>query len=291
MRRSQKGLRIGQYGQRVPLGRAVRRSSVPTSRRGFLIGAAVAGLGAEALAACTDASAPPSAASGDATTPAVSTPAASSSPPVAASTDAASIDRTDLVHGPRTSAGVALTFHGAGDPALTRRVLAEARSAGARLTVLAVGTWLDTNPTLARAILDAGHELGNHTWAHLPMRSLSPAKARSEVERGAEVLERLTGSRGRWFRPSGTPTSTATIRAAAVAAGYQRCLGYDVDPRDYQDPGSAVVVARLEQQVRAGSIVSLHLGHSGTVAALPRIFDVLHRKDLRAVTVSGLVGA
>lgn len=266
---------------------------MPTSRRGFLIGAAVAGLGAEALAACTEGSAPPTAASAgsaDPTTPAPSTPAASS-PSVAASTDAASIDRTDLVHGPRTSAGVALTFHGAGDPALTRRVLAEARSAGARLTVLAVGTWLDANPSLARAILDAGHELGNHTWAHLPMRSLSAAKARSEVERGAEVLERLTGSRGRWFRPSGTPTSTAAIRAAAVAAGYQRCLGYDVDPRDYQDPGSAAVVARLEQQVRAGSIVSLHLGHSGTVAALPRIFEVLHRKDLRAVTVSGLVGA
>lgn len=236
------------------------------------------------LAACTDSSGPlERSAAAPPTAGATASPTPSATP--------SSVDHSDLVHGPRTTHAVALTFHGAGDPALTRTVLAEARAAGARLTVLAVGTWLEANPSLAKAILDAGHELGNHTWAHLPMRRLSAAKARSEVERGADVLRRLTGSRGRWFRPSGTPTSTPTIRAAALAAGYERCLAYDVDPRDYQDPGSAVVVTRLEREVRAGSIVSLHLGHSGTVAALPRVFELLHLKGLRAVTVSGLVGA
>ncbi|MGN6611302.1 MAG: polysaccharide deacetylase family protein [Angustibacter sp.] len=264
-----------------------------TSRRGFLVGAAVAGLGAEALAACTEPSAPPERAGAASTDPGA-TPAPSPSTPTATASPTATatrVDHSDLVHGPRTTAAVALTFHGAGDPKLTRQVLAEARAAGAHLTVLAVGSWLDANPELAKAILDGGHELGNHTWAHLPMRRLSAAKARSEVARGADVLHRLTGSRGRWFRPSGTPSSTPTIRAAALAAGYQRCLAYDVDPRDYQDPGSAAVVSRLDETVRAGSIVSLHLGHSGTVAALPHVFELLHRKELRAVTVSGLVGA
>ena len=265
---------------------------MPTSRRGFLVGAAVAGLGAEALGACTDTSAPPDRSAATArpsgTTPSTTAAASPSASPTATATP---VDHSDLVHGPRTTSAVALTFHGAGDPRLTRQVLAEARSAGARLTVLAVGSWLDSFPSLATAILDAGHELGNHTWAHLPMRRLSAAKAHSEVARGAQVLERLTGSRGRWFRPSGTPTSTATIRAAAAASGYSRCLAYDVDPRDYEDPGSDLVVSRLRQDVRAGSIVSLHLGHSGTVAALPRIFEVLAAKNLRAVTVSGLVAA
>ncbi len=267
---------------------------MPTSRRGFLIGAAAAGLGAEALAACTDTSGPSARASAPTSgAPPTGTASAASPTPSATPSDSATAatDHSDIHHGPRTTAAVALTFHGAGDPRLTRQVLAEARAAGAHLTVLAVGSWLDANPALATAILDAGHDLGNHTWTHLPMRRLSAAKAHSEVERAAALLRRLTGSRGQWFRPSGTPASTPTIRAAALASGYQRCLAYDVDPRDYQDPGSDVVVARLERQVRAGSIVSLHLGHSGTVAALPRIFDVLRRKQLRAVTASGLLGA
>jgi peptidoglycan/xylan/chitin deacetylase (PgdA/CDA1 family) len=186
---------------------------------------------------------------------------------------------------------VALTFHGAGDPALCRRVLAEAAKAGARITVLGVGTWLHENPELARVILDAGHDLGNHTWSHLPMRRLTAQEADSEIRRAAQQLMRLTGSPGRWFRPSGTPRSTATIRAAARENGYSRCLGYDVDPLDYTDPGADAVTHRVLDAVTPGSIVSLHLGHAGTVTALPQVLDGLARRGLRAVSMTELAAS
>jgi hypothetical protein len=43
--------------------------------------------------------------------------------------------------------------------------------------------------------------------------------------------------------------------------------------------------------VRPGSIVSLHLGHAGTVEALPHLLERLARRGLRAVTVSTLLGS
>ncbi len=43
--------------------------------------------------------------------------------------------------------------------------------------------------------------------------------------------------------------------------------------------------------VRPGSIVSLHLGHAGTVSALPGVLAGLRDRGLRAVTVSELVGS
>ncbi len=267
---------------------------MPSSRRQFLVRTA-AGSGAAALGACSGAQTapPPGAGAKPGSAPPPSPPSStSSSTPSAPASARAGAGRSagrDLVSGPRTSGAVALTFHGAGDPRLTRQVLAEAKAARAGLTVLAVGSWLEANPELATAILSQGHDLGNHTWTHLPMRELSAAVARREIARTADLLVRLTGSRGRWFRPSGTPSSTARIRAAAASAGYPRCLGYDVDPRDYQDPGSSVVVSRLERTVTAGSIVSLHLGHPGTVTALPEIFALLQRKGLRPVTMSDLV--
>ena len=196
----------------------------------------------------------------------------------------------DILHGPRTGAQVALTFHGAGDAALARGLLGAAARGGARITVLAVGTWLAAEPALAGEILAAGHELGNHTWSHRTMPRLSAAAARSEVARAADELRRLTGSAGRWFRPSGTPASTPTIRAAARAAGYSRCLSYDVDPRDYADPGAASVVERVMGAVAPGSIVSLHFGHPGTVDALPVLLDRLGARGLTPVTVSALLG-
>jgi peptidoglycan/xylan/chitin deacetylase (PgdA/CDA1 family) len=123
------------------------------------------------------------------------------------------------------------------------------------------------------------------------MPRLPAAQIRTEVDRAADELERLTGSAGRWFRPSGTPRSTPAIRAAAVAAGYGACLGYDVDPLDYTDPGPDAIVASLARQVRPGSVVSLHLGHPGTVAALPAVLAHLHDRGLAPVTASELLGA
>ena len=88
-----------------------------------------------------------------------------------------------------------------------------------------------------------------------------------------------------------TPHSTAPIRAAAVAAGYGACLGYDVDPLDYTDPGPAAIARSFARQVRPGSIVSLHLGHPGTVAALPTILTNLHERGLSPVTATDLLGS
>lgn len=161
--------------------------------------------------------------------------------------------------------------------------------AGARITVLAVGSWLEANPAMARRILDGGHELGNHTLTHPPLRRLDAAACYGEIDGCARVLQQLTGTRGRWFRPSGTPHATPLIAAQAGRAGYRTSLSYDVDPRDYADPGAAAVRDRTLAAVRPGSIVSLHLGHAGTVAALPGIIDGLRSQGLRAVTVGALL--
>jgi peptidoglycan/xylan/chitin deacetylase (PgdA/CDA1 family) len=195
----------------------------------------------------------------------------------------------DIVHGSRTGLAVALTFHGAGDPAVTRRVLAELADASARVTVFAVGSWLEQNAALAPAILDGGHELANHTYRHLPMRTLRPGQAVSEVARAAAVLGRLVGNRGAWFRPSGTPESTPTIRDAARRCGYPVCVGYDVDSLDWTDPGASAVVQRVLGEIKPGSIVSLHLGHVGTAQALPSILSGLADRKLRPVTVTEVV--
>ncbi|MDQ6873781.1 MAG: polysaccharide deacetylase family protein, partial [Actinomycetota bacterium] len=40
-----------------------------------------------------------------------------------------------------------------------------------------------------------------------------------------------------------------------------------------------------------GSIVSLHLGHPGTITALPGVLADLHTKALRPVTLTALLGA
>jgi peptidoglycan/xylan/chitin deacetylase (PgdA/CDA1 family) len=105
---------------------------------------------------------------------------------------------------------------------------------------------------------------------------------------------KLTGTGGRFFRPSGTDEGlarpSAQILEEAGTAGYNYVLGWDVDPFDYQDPGGALVRSRVLEGVKPGSIVSMHFGHSGTADAISGILDGLDGKGLKAVTTSALLG-
>ena len=183
---------------------------------------------------------------------------------------------------------VALTFHGDGPPDLAEALLREAEQGGARVTVLAVGRWLDQYPQMAARVLDGGHELGNHTEHHLAIDTMSPDAAYAEIETCAARLRQLTDSAGRWFRPSQAQHATPTVLAAARRAGYATILSYDVDALDYTDPGSQAVVRNVLGPVRGGNVVSMHLGHRGTITALPEILDGLRRRGLSAVTASSL---
>jgi len=196
-----------------------------------------------------------------------------------------------VVHGPRKHAKVALTFHGQGPVPMADALLSEAERAGAPVTVLAVGTWLEQYPQMAHRILRGGHDLGNHTMHHLDIAAMDADGAYAEIAGCARRLHTLTGSIGRWFRPSQTHYATPLIEREARKAGYQTCVSYDVDSLDYTDPGPDAVVANVLGSVRRGSIVSMHLGHPGTVTATPAILHGLAKLRLRPVTLTELLTA
>ena len=185
---------------------------------------------------------------------------------------------------------MALTFHGAGDVGYAREILKIARSKKAQLTVMAVGTWLSDNPAIGREILAGGHDLGNHTLSHLDINSLSPAGMRQEVVGCRDILRRTTGSPGRYFRQSQSQTANQVLREVVGRAGYRICLSYDLDSMDWTDPAAQAVRDNLTA-ARPGSIVSMHLGHPGTVEALPAILDDLQARGLQAVTATRLLAS
>lgn len=194
-----------------------------------------------------------------------------------------------IAAGSRTRPHVALTFHGGGDPATALALLGTAERHGAKLTVLAVGTWLDDHPELARRVLAGGHDLGNHTQRHLGVNEMSEADARAEITGCADRLRKLTGGIGNWFRPSRAPRASPLVVRLAREAGYPHILSYDVDSLDFTSPGPDAVTRNVLDGARPGSVVSLHFGYADTVAALPAVLTGLDRRGLRAVTTTELL--
>ena len=257
----------------------------PFGRRRFLAAAALA-VGALAAACGDDGGGTGAAttATGAPASTAPPTPAPSTAPPPA----------QFVVSGPKDHDRVALTFHTNGDLGLVDQLLDVFASKNVHVTAFIVGNWLEANPDMAARIAGGGHEFANHTYTHPTFGALSPAGMLDEIARCRDVLVRLTGGPGKFFRPSGTDDGTTSpgqqVLDVAAQAGYGTVLGFDVDPLDYDDPGADAVVQRTLATVAAGSIVSLHFGHSGTVDAMPAILDGIAQKGLKAGTASALLG-
>lgn len=279
--------------------------SGPLSRRAFVAGVlATATATATGLAGCaaTEPGAPPPGATPGPGSGTLATPGgtAASSPtdtggPTGTTGEVPAGRARFVTRGPDGRDQVALTFHTNGDLQLAQQLLDHCRDGDAVITAFVVGDWLTANPTWAKKLTDAGHELANHTFTHPDFASLPPAAMATEITRCRDAIARLSGDGGRFFRPSGTddglaPPSDPILRAAADA-GYATVLGWDVEPFDYQDPGRDAVVRRVLGAVRGGSIVSLHFGHPGTVAALPAILEGIRGKGLRTATASALLGS
>jgi len=264
------------------------------SRRAFLEAGALAALGA-VVAACGGDDGRASSATTAAPTAPPTAPSSSpaTSPPTTPPATAATGPAKFVDAGPTTKARVALTFHTDGDLALAQQYLDVLAQHDVHVTCFIVGKWLDANPTWATKLTAAGHELANHTYNHLTFDQLPAAQMTDEIVRCRDLLVRLTGKPGKYFRPSGTDDGTTTppaaVLQAAGGAGYGTVLGFDVDPLDYSDPGAAAVTQRTLAAVKAGSVVSLHFNHAGTLAALPGILDGLAQKNLTPVTASELL--
>lgn len=179
---------------------------------------------------------------------------------------------------PADAREVALTFDD-GPGAVTDALLDVLARHGARATFFSVGVQIaGCEPQLARAAR-AGHEIGVHGWVHEDHRD-SPALRAADAARTADLLAEVCGVRPRLFRPP--YGSTSPELEAAIAERGLRTVLWDVDPRDWEDPGPSAVYERTLAELTPGAVVLLH-ERPGTVEAVDSILTEL--AGWRAVTV------
>jgi peptidoglycan-N-acetylglucosamine deacetylase len=147
----------------------------------------------------------------------------------------------------------ALTFDDGPDPDRTPAVLDALARLGMRATFFMVGSHARRAPDLVARVVREGHEIGNHTWSHASLPSLSHRQAIDEIERAEEALEPASS---RLFRP---PYGHQTLGSwlAARRSGYHPVL-WNATGGDWKGCGAVQVAERMFQTLRPGSIVLLH---------------------------------
>jgi len=181
-----------------------------------------------------------------------------------------------------------LTFDD-GPGAVTADILEVLAAHRARATFDVLGERIAGREEVLRRVVSAGHELGVHGWTHRDHRQRPVTSARG-IAATARAIGATCGARPGLFRPPFGLTSLR-LQAAAALLGLKTVL-WDVDPRDFEEPGSVAIRDRTLAAVRAGSIVLLHDDRpqlAATAEALDGILRELARRGLHATTVSELL--
>jgi len=99
------------------------------------------------------------------------------------------------------AAHVALTFDDGPDPDSTPQFARTLADHDVRATFFLLGSLTERAPWLASELAAAGHEIGVHGFDHRYLPTRTPAATSCDLRRAVDVIERVTGSRPKYFRP------------------------------------------------------------------------------------------
>ena len=184
---------------------------------------------------------------------------------------------------------VALTFDDGPGP-FDARLLQILKDNDAKATFFLIGNKVAANPAGAKAIADAGMEIGSHTWEHPNMTTIPTEDIAAQFTKANDAINAATGRTPVLYRPAGG-LSDPVVRQAAGQAGLAEIL-WDVIPFDWaNDSNTAATRYMLMTYIKPGSVVLLHSTYSSTVDLVYQFIPVLKANGYRMVTVSELLGS
>ena len=185
---------------------------------------------------------------------------------------------------------VALTIDDGPTREWTPQLLTILRRHAAKATFFRVGERAQAAADLVVQTADAGHEQGNHTWAHDDLTQHDEAFDLATLERTHELLAKLTGRAPTLCRP---PYGRVDSVGLAVCAS----LHYDVTLWSEHVTGSNPQgdVSTILRQASPGSIVLSHDGgpepNTRLMTQLDRLVAAMTDTGYTLVTVSELLAA
>src|SRR5262245_18213083 len=188
---------------------------------------------------------------------------------------------------------VALTFDDGPDPTWTPKILAVLRREHVPATFFVVGAHAASYPSIVRAELAAGDEVGSHTYTHANLASAS-WRLPLELTLTQNALAGVAGVRTRLLRPPYSSVPDALTEADWVTYRRAARYGYLVvlattDSKDWLRPSVQRIVINALPKGDRGAIIMLHDSggnRAETVRALPLIIDRLRARGYKFVTVT-----
>ncbi|MEU5784553.1 polysaccharide deacetylase family protein [Micromonospora lupini] len=181
---------------------------------------------------------------------------------------------------------VGLTFDD-GPTGSTSALLNVLRANGVRATMFNIGQNVQNNRSAAQAQVAAGMWVGNHSWSHAHMTSMSQSQMQSDLSQTSSAIQSATGSRPQLFRPPYGETNS-TLQSVASSLGMRQVI-WDVDSQDWNGASVSQIVSNASR-LQAGQVILMHDGIQNTRDAIGQIVANLTSRNLCPGMISPSTG-
>jgi peptidoglycan/xylan/chitin deacetylase (PgdA/CDA1 family) len=153
---------------------------------------------------------------------------------------------------------LALTYDDGPNDPWTFRLLEVLDRHQVKATFFLIGRFVQQRPDIARALVNAGHAIGSHTWDHPNLIFCSSAEVRRQLEQTQKAILDATGVEARLFRPPFGGRRPASLRVAR-SLGLQPVM-WNVTCYDWKAKSPDEIAGHAKRQIGGGNVILLHDG-------------------------------
>ena len=163
-------------------------------------------------------------------------------------------------------------------------IITKLEEKNAKATFFILHSYAQNNTQALQHIVQAGHQLGNHTYDHLDLTQLSEAEVHSQIDKNSDFIYSVTGVRTVLYRPPYLAYNANVLNIL----NDQSAIGVSLDSMDWTGITTEEIVNNVINQAKDGDIVLMHDPLATTLKAVPDIIDGLRARGFEMVTVEEL---
>ncbi len=186
---------------------------------------------------------------------------------------------------------IAFTFDdgpiGTADTATSIRIQNALEASGQHATFFYWGNRINAaNEKEIKRAYDMGFEIGNHTYSHPNMTTMTADKILEEVTKCADKLTAITGLEHFLVRPPYLATNTTVKNTVR-----EPMINCSIDSKDWDGATTEQIINTITTQKKDGAIVLMHENYTSTATAMETLIPQLVAEGWQIVSVSELFKA
>ena len=185
---------------------------------------------------------------------------------------------------------IAITFDDGPHPKNSKKILDVLEKYDVKSTFFVVGVNVKNYPSALNEIVEKGHEIGNHTYSHLILKSLSEDKIKKEIIDTEDALNDAKILAPKLLRP---PCGLYDNKLLEVAKSEDyKIVLWTIDTKDWEHRSVNEIVNKVLSNIKSGDIILFHdyiSGVNNTPEALDILIPKLQEMGFNLVTVSELL--